>query len=111
HPVNLDGIYGCAGKRRQQDAAQGVTQGGAVTAFQGFHDKLPIPVVVTNFNRLNFRLLDFNHTESNPPSERAFRRDLTNRTPPSSYPVLALTWKFKPKTPLARFQTRRRFGG
>ena len=44
--IDLNGDYSIARKRREQDAAQGVTEGRSVTSLKGFYDKLAWSVVM-----------------------------------------------------------------
>ena len=58
---DLDGGHRGARQRGQQDPAQGVAQGGAVTALQGLHHILAVGSVTGIFHTINAGLLDFYH--------------------------------------------------
>ena len=58
---DLHGSNSGAGQRRQQDAAQGVAQSGAVATLQGLDYILAVIAVVGVLNTLNAGLFDFYH--------------------------------------------------
>ena len=61
HACDLDGRDRRTGQGREQDAAQGITQRGAVTALQGLHHILAVGSVTGIFHTINAGLLDFYH--------------------------------------------------
>ena len=61
HACDLDGRDRRTGQGREQDAAQGITQRGAVTALQGLHHILAVGTVAGVLHTFNAGLLDFYH--------------------------------------------------
>ena len=64
---DLDGGHRGTRQRGQQDTAQGVTQGGAVTALEGLHHILTVRGVAGIFHTFNAGLFDFYHCYGYPP--------------------------------------------
>ena len=62
HAINLDRSGGSAGQRGQQNAAQGVTEGSAITDFQRLYNKLAVRTVFQRFDTFNTGLFNCNHS-------------------------------------------------
>jgi hypothetical protein len=59
--IDLDACSSCTGQGRKQNAAQGVTEGCAVSTLERLYDELAVGTIGLRFNTFNSRFFDSDH--------------------------------------------------